>query len=414
MILHLVGIDLNIKNKILNNQLDNIDEYFSFSSVGKALPTFKYVYPENEYTSDNYVKTNFSNGCVNAIKLSHDLLNEKYNYLSLQSEYTKFLGKLLFESNEWENIKQKFSSNLSNEFYLLNSQYDVTITFWTKFTNASDIDKMSILSFLTGVDVNSKFSINPVSYSSVNYSNNSDNETADSFGNYESKLVSGLFANDFKDRNSWVMWSVKIDNTSRYRKRAKKENQFEDFKNYIGLNVTTYIYETVNNNELKVKRTNSNFYAISENEKYTLNDFDLKKYDYVWEPFKTNPFIDDLSEMTQQDYDSQFNDFKINIGYSQESAGLSINRYYYNGYLRNLTFFKGHLTAAEEEGLFKLGILNDYDWPSEYDRAELSKLINSGRFFLGLISVYNSNNINILNCDLKYNGNTYKINKEEQ
>jgi hypothetical protein len=67
------------------------------------------------------------------------------------------------------------------------------------------------------------------------------------------------------------------------------------------------------------------------------------------------------------------------------------------------------LTSLEEEALFRLGILNNYEWPTEYETDELKKLIQSGRFFFGLVSVYDSSNINIINCNTKYNGNTYLI-----
>ena len=147
---------------------------------------------------------------------------------------------------------------------------------------------------------------------------------------------------------------------------------------------------------------------------------EFRNSNYPWEPFESNPLSTGISVSSNEEFDqvfnayeSQFDNFTINIGYSEEPTANGINKAYYDGYFRNLTFFKGHLTSKEETALFRLGILNNYEWTSDYENEQLAELINNGTFFLGLVSIYDSNNINIINCETKYDGITYKIEKNE-
>lgn len=183
-----------------------------------------------------------------------------------------------------------------------------------------------------------------------------------------------------------------------------------NYKNYLGLNVTTYTFDMADNsiNGYNVVRHSLNVMPMNDlTEEQSEPIINFKDANYVWEPFISNVSTSDNNIISG--YEAQFDNFTINIGFSKEPSVNSSNTYYYDGYFRNLTFFKGHLTANEEASLFRLGILNDYEWHSDYEDEQLKELINSGEFFLGLVSIYDSNNINIINCESKYDGTTYKI-----
>ena len=407
----LSGLNVNVIQKIVSDDFDTIEDDLAFS-ISEGLSNFKNV-PSIKNTSDDYIKSNHSDGSVDAIKFSYNINSGKSNYLTLNSKYGSQLGKLLFDSNYWGNLKQKFLGDLPNHLRMFNSQWDSTLVFWTKFNSSTDTDRVAILSFTSGANNKFRFSIKPFSYASVSMNNDSE---GDSIGNISSaELKNPIFGNDDSkvgDRYSWVMWSIKFDNSTKY--FEKGENDGPDFRHYIGLNVTTYTFEENNNiNGYNIVRHNLNVIPMDDDTSESSMDITrFKEPDYVWEPFESNP-LSGITGISSEYYNSQFDNFSINIGFSKEPSINGSNTYYYDGFFRNLTFFKGHLTSYEESALFRLGILNNYEWTSDYENEQLAELINTGTFFLGLVSIYDSNNINIINCESKYDGITYKIEKNE-
>lgn len=400
----LSSIQINVIDEIVYNNMDNLSGDLSFSQVGQMVK-FSHIKPLSN-SSDDFVESNYSDGSVDSLDLSYDNLTSKYGYLTLSNNrYLQHLGALIFNSNHWSDITQKSSTNLNSLSPMFDSTYDVTLTFWTKYRSSTDLDQVSLISFRAGSD-EFKFSIKPKSFSSISKNQNPD-VGDDSYGSIDSSDIvqdvdSSLQGDEkYFDRNAWTLWSIKFDNTSRSRFTGSQSGE-PDFRHLIGLNVTTYTFK-----EDLTGKSYSGYNIIKHNlnqvsmddktEDFTIGA-DKFKANYVWEPFE------DSKES------SGFENFTINIGYSKEPTANNENIYYFNGFIRNLTLFKGHLTSNEEEALFRLGILNDYEWPTEYETDELRKLIQSGKFFFGLVSVYDSNNINIINCNSKYNGNTYIIN----
>ena len=399
----LTDINDNVLVKFVTKTFNTIKEDLTFE-VGNGDLKFKNVLPIKK-TSDDFIKSNHSNGSIDAIQFSYDINSKQYNYLTLNSKYGNQLGKLLFDSNHWENLKQKISEN--SKIKMFDSKWDSTLVFWTKFNSSTDTDRTAILSFTSGTDKRFRFSIKPFSYASISMS---DENGGDSSGNLSSaELKNSILGNGevkSDDRYSWVMWSIKFDNSTKYKYEENIDNNI--FRHLFGLNVTTYTFEKFDNiNGYNIVKHNLN--VIPMDDTIFNNEInDLKESNYIWEPFIGNPLLSG-SDLSYDKYDSQFDNFIINIGYSKEPSIDGFNTYNYDGYFRNLTFFKGHLSSNEEISLFKLGILNNYEWPSDYENEQLSELIKNGTFFLGLVSIYDSNNINIINCESKYDGITYKI-----
>ena len=407
----LSGLSENVVKKIVTSNFDTLEDDLSFT-INEGISTFKNVIPIKN-TSDDFIKSNHSDGSVDAVQFSYNLNSGKSSYLSLSSKYGKQLGKLLFESNYWGNLKQKFLGDLPNHLRMFNSKWDSTIVFWTKFNYSTDTDRVVILSFSSGTNQKFRFSIKPHSYASISMNNSDD---GDSIGNLSSaELKNPIFGTDttkIDDRYSWVMWSIKFDNSTKYFEKGLDDGP--DFRHYNGLNVTTYTFEPSNNViGYNIVKHDLNVKPMNDDDASSLGEIiNFKEPNYVWEPFESNP-LSGFPTISNEYYEDQFDDFTINIGYSKEPSINGNNSYYYDGYFRNLTFFKGHLTSYEETALFRLGILNNYEWSSDYENEQLTELINNGTFFLGLVSIYDSNNINIINCESKYDGITYKIEKNE-
>lgn len=409
----LSSIQLNVIEPITFANFDNLSSDFTFQQEGLGV---KYSHVEIlNNSSDNFLETNYSDGSCDTLDLSYDNLTGKYGKMILSNQYTSYVARLLFESNKWPEITQKYTQSLAEYIPMFDSQYDSTLVFWTKYKNSTDVDQIVYLSFMVGQN-EFKFSIKPHSYASIDKSTNTGG-TNDTNGNLSSSDLSDNKVIDeedkARDRNAWTMWTIKFDNTSRYLEKFNGQPGNPDFKNKIGLNVTSYTFkEDLTGRSYygyEIVKHNMNEYVMDETTE-TLQGTEGKYLkNYVWEPFIGDPSRDHDSQISEETYEAQFNNFTINIGYSKEPVGDTENTYYYNGYFRNLTLFKGHLTSLEEEALFRLGILNNYEWPTEYETDELKKLIQSGRFFFGLVSVYDSSNINIINCNTKYNGNTYLI-----
>lgn len=214
----ILGLNENVLANVISNNFDSLASDFAFK-MNDGNPTFKNV-KRILNTSDDYIKSNNSDGSVDSIYLYNDLAKGRSRYLVLNPEnkYGKLLGKLLFERNEWPNLKQKFLGTLPDYFPMYNSKLDSTLVFWTKFNNSNDTDRTAILSFTSGTNSKFRFSIRPYSFASV--SQDTINTEGDSAGNISSaELKNPIFGTDItktKDRYSWVMWSVKFDNTSKY------------------------------------------------------------------------------------------------------------------------------------------------------------------------------------------------------
>ena len=166
------------------------------------------------------------------------------------------------------------------------------------------------------------------------------------------------------------MWSVKFDNFN---------------KDKLGMQVTAYGYD----DEGHV--TN-----------YDMNNslFNIKN------PEKNTDYINKLSE----DFFKSPN-FRFGYLYKNSYNELQKNEQFFNGRIRNLMFFKGHLTPNEERSLFKKGIVGNYTWNFQYDEEQVKNLINdtNSTFFLGMVGIYDCANVLVQNCLIKFNGKIYNL-----
>ena len=94
--------------------------------------------------------------------------------------------------------------------------------------------------------------------------------------------------------------------------------------------------------------------------------------------------------------------------------GYPANENPFKGCFRNLTLFAGCLSENETKDYFKAGIAEKYEFLEEFKEYKLKDLIDSDSFYLGLVGIYDVENINIINCVMKYDGNTYVHHKETE
>lgn len=81
----------------------------------------------------------------------------------------------------------------------------------------------------------------------------------------------------------------------------------------------------------------------------------------------------------------------------------------FKGSFRNMTIFAGCLTDNEAISYYKAGLEDVYELTEEFKAKDMAGLISNEHFYLGLVGIYDVDNINIINCVIKHNGNTYSI-----
>ena len=179
--------------------------------------------------------------------------------------------------------------------------------------------------------------------------------------------------------SSWIMWSIQFDNYS-----YENKNRVRNIPN-IGMNINAYVKDSQ-----EIKKINLNISKISLNE--TANNLE-----YI-----PNSFYNISSYLDEN--------VLLNFGYSyqpnQDEHSVSS---YFNGKLRNIMFFKGHLTEFEEVGLFNYGISNKFIFETQNDLKMFNELIKNEKFFLGLVGIYDCSNVIVQNCLTKFNGKLFKI-----
>jgi hypothetical protein len=108
---------------------------------------------------------------------------------------------------------------------------------------------------------------------------------------------------------------------------------------------------------------------------------------------------------------TEYNDSKFYIGYSNiPTANSSItNSRFFQGYFRNFTLFKGHLTKNEIRNFAADGILTKYQFPDLTEQSSLKNLLTNDYFYIGLIGVYSVRDFKAVNCDFSYNGKKFKV-----
>lgn len=74
--------------------------------------------------------------------------------------------------------------------------------------------------------------------------------------------------------------------------------------------------------------------------------------------------------------------------------------------------FAGSLTDAEALAYANGRISDAYEFPEEFRDRSLADLIENEKFYLGLVGVYDADSVNITNCVMKYDGNTFSVSQK--
>ena len=263
----------------------------------------------------------------------------------------------MFKKQIFDGIKE--THNSSEIFPFNSSKKGATICLWVRLpedigtTTRDDIGIMNFtLKHNTETDVMKQLKLN-FNWYSANANINNVNST-----------IMTLEANDDSvgklGRGEWIMLQYKIDN-----------NEASDTINPSGLAITENIFKYVEN---------------------ASGDPEIEKI-----PLSTVY----ISPDADFDFNAEFADYQMDIGVGNNKSFI--------GNMRNLMFFVGSLTDNESFALFEQGIKKAYDLPAENTTSALAELIKSKQFYLGLIGVYSVDNINILNCVMKYKGKSYLV-----
>lgn len=342
-----------IQNEIvlkIENSVKNLDKsLFEFKKVGNV--TFD-VASKTSY--DNNIKSDsIGDPGIKAIKLNENNKNSVCEYLKLDgNKIINYIANVLFNPNYESNIEDP------------ESKYKSSIMMWAK-ANLQEIaaDDLGFIEFKFG---NNDIVLNPSSIRSHKSSN-------------EESFVNLSNNNDVfnEHANDWILWEIQID-------LSKVNNDSPK----LGFRMFAHTYYKNENNELIHNKIELNGYNNSDVE---------NNYNYISMPISIN----DLSSTN----------FEIYVGYNRykTSQENSFNIKYFNGYLRNLMFFKGILNENQSKTMFDEGIQSYYGLLSQYSKSSLKKVIEQGHFFIGLLGSYNNTNINIINCIMKHNGKSYII-----
>ena len=166
------------------------------------------------------------------------------------------------------------------------------------------------------------------------------------------------------DFSSWILWEVCCSNIK------EDDNSFVGFDLFITF----------------VDRNDINRHVLT---KVKLNKDTLK--------FNLNKIVNDPRR------------YRIRFGFgSYLNASNGVNEIDFNGYVRDLMMFSGRLTPEQSKTLYLMGIQPSYIFRSMFDTSDISKEFTSNsKFFIGLLGSYDNDDINIINCNFKFDGKKY-------
>lgn len=354
----------NLNNAISSLQENVIDKLFKSSDLNQLTDDFAF-----EIQKSGNGNVSFSKDINDEFKsiLFENKFNQSdsgYAYIKLKEKTnaSNYISNLLFGINDYKDLSQQFNiteipsgSELTSS--LFDSKKDATMVFWTKIGSNKTYNDDGLFSI----------------------SNDKSNEAfyfEDDDAGFISKtnLIQQIqFRNDsIKNKtDEWIMWSIKFDNHNTGK---------------LGLHITVYGYD---NNKISVNELNNSVFSIS---------YPNLNFDYI-------------TRMTDDFFKNSV--FRFGYSYKKSYNQLQKNEQFYNGRLRNLIFFKGHLTQKEERGLFKKGILSNYTWNFDYDDDQLYQITSETNsiFFLGLVGIYDCGNVLIQNCLTNFGGKIYNLTK---
>ena len=354
----------NLKQSIDSLQENVIDKLFKSSDVDRLTDEFAFEIQKSGNGSVSF-STDAKDGFNSILFTNKFNQNDSgYGYIKLKEKTgsSNYLAKLLFGKNEYKELSQQFTiseipSGAELTSSLFDSKKDATMVFWTKISSGKTYNDDGIFSF----------------------SNDRSNESfyfEDDDAGFISKsnLIQQIqFRNDsIKNKtDEWIMWSIKFDNHN---------------SNKLGLHVTVYGSD---DKKISVNELNNSIFTISHPQ--------------------TN--LDYITRMTEEFFNNSV--FRVGYSYKKSYNQLQKNENFFNGRLRNLMFFKGHLTQKEERGLFKKGILSNYTWNFNYDEDQLYQIASdtNSMFFLGLVGIYDCNNVLVQNCLTNFSGKIYNLTK---
>lgn len=172
------------------------------------------------------------------------------------------------------------------------------------------------------------------------------------------------------DFSSWILWEICCSNIK------------EDDASFVGFDLFITF----------VDRNDINRHVLT---KVKLNKDTLK--------FNLNKIVDDPKR------------YRIRFGlgsYKEPIKGT--NDADFNGYVRDLMMFSGRLTPEQSKTLYLMGIQPSYIFRSMFDTSDISKEFTSNsKFFIGLLGSYDNDDINIINCNFKFDGKKYVFSSNE-
>lgn len=354
----------NLKAAIDSLQESIINKLFKTSDIEKLIDEFSFEIQKsgNGSVSFSVDKKDYFNSLQFTNKFNQN--DSGYGYIKLKDGggASDYLAKFLFGKNEYKELSQQFNlseipSGATATSGLFDSKKDATMVFWTKIPDGSTYNDDGLFSF-SNDESNESFYFED------------DDAGFISKTNFSQQIQ---FRNDsIKNKtNEWIMWSIKFDNHN---------------SNKLGLHVTVYGYDK---EKISVNEINNSVFSISRPE---MN-------------------LDYITRMSEDFFNNSV--FRVGYSYKKSYNQLQKNENFFNGRIRNLMFFKGHLSQKEERGLFKKGILSNYTWNINYDEDQLYQISSDTNsiFFLGLVGIYDCSNVLIQNCLTSFSGKIYNLTK---
>lgn len=326
---------------------DNIKENFTSGQFNEGFD--KYV----DFNDDDNICYSLENGASSYFELSPDV--DKRN---------KFLFDAIFEDVEFNNIRDKLSGSTEQ---FTSSNRGATICFWVR-KNDVPSENNGYLEFNLSKSEKTTDETTQVTTTTTKSFNLLISDTKTHVisnvisGNIYDESELDYITENIANKEEWSMFQYSID--------AHPQSS-------VLIQRKIYSYELDEYSNLpKVKIKESEVFDINKN-------MLLEKNDYT--------------------------NYKMILGRTVDNVGNAKYEKYLNGRIRNLSIFVGPLTESESLTLFSRGIKDYYDLPYENNSSSLSELIGSNQFYLGLLGVYSVDNINILNCVMKYKGKSYSV-----
>lgn len=343
----------NIMNTISNIN-DNILVKISNNVENLNSKELSFDFGENEPIFANVSK---NDSYEQNIKFESNSDTVKALYLNEENNIYHFEYAYLSSDNEMTHYLCNTLFNPNTIFNIENIGQQSTLCFWTKLdTTKIALDNSCLLSLkIKSQDSLETYElvINPTTIKSYDNQNNESSIT----------LLNDVYTTH---KNDWLFWEIKFD--------------FSQLAESSKLGINPYVYT------------------------YKIDD-DGKKYVYknilnISDIYKTVDFKFDPSKKYLMD---------MYIGYNSHVGSAGLINSCYNGYFRNLMVIRGEITDKASESLFEEGIQELYNLESQYYSSSITNVIKNGNFFIGLVSSYDNNNINIINCIMKHNGKSYII-----